>query len=141
MRRLGTLGGDTRSGAGKKAASMAQRGKGLACRDTGMTCLSCSHCSQLKQIYVPLPDPSWGRDLQTVPQQAPRERDPALPQQGGQSRILTSSCASSCATRGHAVFTGLSPGETRQRDCPSTRCGEGTQHHQAARRGEGDIAG
>lgn len=43
MRWLGTLGGDTCSGAGKKAALMAWRGKGLACGDTGMTRRSRRH--------------------------------------------------------------------------------------------------
>lgn len=107
-----------------------------------MTHLSCSHCSQLEQICVPVPGPSWGQDLQTVPEQAPRETDPALPT-GGRTEPCPhgSSCASSCATQGHAVFTGLSPGEAGQRDLPSTRYREGTTHHQTARTGKGDIAG
>lgn len=31
-----------------------------------MTQLSRSRCSQLEQIYVPVPDPSWGRVLQAL---------------------------------------------------------------------------
>lgn len=94
---------------------MARRGKGLACGDAGTTWPSHSHCSQLEQTCIPVPDPSWGRDLQTVTQQGPRDRDSALPAGGG-----TEMCpyGSSCATHRCTVFTGLSAGDARQNDPP-----------------------
>lgn len=127
MRWLGILRGDTCSSAGEKETSTAQRGQVYG--KAGMIPLSCSYCSQLEQSYSPVPDLSWGQDLQELPQQ-----------EEGQSHVPTPQlCLQMCHLRPCSI-SGLSPGEAGQRDLPSTHCRVGTKHRWAARMGEGDVA-
>lgn len=130
MRWLGTLRGDTCSSTGEKEASVARRGQGLLCGEAGTIPLPCSHCSQLEQSYSPVSDPSWGRDLQELPQK-----------EEGQSHVPTAPAVPPAVPPAPCRISGLSPGEAGQRDLASRHCRAAPKHRQAAGTGEGDTAG